>query len=493
MNIKEIEERSGMQRANIRYYEQAGLLKPMRMSNGYRDYSEPDLNELMRIKLLRSLDIPIDTIKDLQSGNRRLSDELKRKISDLQKVKSEAEQAKEVCQAICDKDIEYGSLDGKYYLDYEPQIEAGGISQVQNDANTALPRQWKRYVARGLDESFYIIIWGIILQFGFNVNILELHTIWTTLLNIAALLLIEPLLLHFFGTTVGKWIMGIYVETSYGSKPSYIDALLRTFSLLYHGFGLCLPIVSLWCMYKSFKKCRNGELLEWEKDDHPETVYKKIGFQRVILHFSVWAVSFGVLVFVCLTAQMPVNWGKLTPGEFAENFNRLSNHYYMGYFYGKNNDCFNETDGNWIEGRKFPGVVLEGSAGNKEYLGSRIEPRFSYVLENGEIVRLSFEMEDYKSDGAFIYSNIPLIQMVVQAYILAAEDEFFPVKRSFELLELVNVEEPYESYSFTTGNFKISYDIELRGFVDAAGIAVRSDMESDDAYYHCVFTIEKTN
>ena len=40
MNIKEIEERSGLTRANIRYYEQEGLIAPVRRENKYRDYSE---------------------------------------------------------------------------------------------------------------------------------------------------------------------------------------------------------------------------------------------------------------------------------------------------------------------------------------------------------------------------------------------------------------------------------------------------------------------
>ena len=57
MKIKEMEERSGMTRANIRFYESEGLLSPEREINGYREYSEEDLQVLMRIKLLRSLHI----------------------------------------------------------------------------------------------------------------------------------------------------------------------------------------------------------------------------------------------------------------------------------------------------------------------------------------------------------------------------------------------------------------------------------------------------
>ena len=38
MTIKELETRTGMERANIRFYEKEGLLSPKRLDNGYRDY-----------------------------------------------------------------------------------------------------------------------------------------------------------------------------------------------------------------------------------------------------------------------------------------------------------------------------------------------------------------------------------------------------------------------------------------------------------------------
>ena len=60
MTVKELEERTGLSRANIRFYEQEGLLSPLRRDNGYRDYSGEDLTTLLRIKLLRQLEIPLE-------------------------------------------------------------------------------------------------------------------------------------------------------------------------------------------------------------------------------------------------------------------------------------------------------------------------------------------------------------------------------------------------------------------------------------------------
>lgn len=68
MNIKEMEERSGLPRSGIRFYESEGLLSPARSANGYRDYSESDLETLLKIKRLRALGLTLSEIRSVQSG-----------------------------------------------------------------------------------------------------------------------------------------------------------------------------------------------------------------------------------------------------------------------------------------------------------------------------------------------------------------------------------------------------------------------------------------
>ncbi|MFW7394469.1 MerR family DNA-binding transcriptional regulator, partial [Vagococcus fluvialis] len=44
MKIKDIANLAEISKESIRYYESLGLLKPVRNQNGYREYSESDLN-----------------------------------------------------------------------------------------------------------------------------------------------------------------------------------------------------------------------------------------------------------------------------------------------------------------------------------------------------------------------------------------------------------------------------------------------------------------
>jgi len=68
MTIKEVEARTELERANIRFYEREGILTAKRLKNGYRDYSEADVQVLLRVRLLRSLHISLDEIKALRDG-----------------------------------------------------------------------------------------------------------------------------------------------------------------------------------------------------------------------------------------------------------------------------------------------------------------------------------------------------------------------------------------------------------------------------------------
>ena len=50
MTIKEVEERTGLARSNIRFYEKEGLIEPSRNDkNGYRDYSEKDVETIKKL------------------------------------------------------------------------------------------------------------------------------------------------------------------------------------------------------------------------------------------------------------------------------------------------------------------------------------------------------------------------------------------------------------------------------------------------------------
>lgn len=81
----EIQEKTGLTRKAIDYYEEKGLIKPVKLGNGYRDYSDKDLEILNEIFLFRKIGLSISEIGDcLSSNGKSLSSILRRKEHQLE-------------------------------------------------------------------------------------------------------------------------------------------------------------------------------------------------------------------------------------------------------------------------------------------------------------------------------------------------------------------------------------------------------------------------
>lgn len=65
MNIGEVAERSGLPAKTIRYYEEIGLIRPLRSPNGYRAFRESDLHKLAFLSRARSLGFSIEECRAL--------------------------------------------------------------------------------------------------------------------------------------------------------------------------------------------------------------------------------------------------------------------------------------------------------------------------------------------------------------------------------------------------------------------------------------------
>ncbi|WP_299368669.1 Cu(I)-responsive transcriptional regulator [uncultured Tateyamaria sp.] len=65
MNIGEVSERSGLPAKTIRYYEDIGLVRPLRSDNGYRSFREADLHKLAFLGRARTLGFSIEACRTL--------------------------------------------------------------------------------------------------------------------------------------------------------------------------------------------------------------------------------------------------------------------------------------------------------------------------------------------------------------------------------------------------------------------------------------------
>ena len=118
MTIKDVEERTGLSRSNIRFYEKEKLIEPSRNeSNGYRDYSENDVENIKKIAYLRTLGISVEDIRNIISEKVTLQEMLEKQKEVLKNQITDLNKAKLMCEKMLDEEsISYEKLQVEQYV-----------------------------------------------------------------------------------------------------------------------------------------------------------------------------------------------------------------------------------------------------------------------------------------------------------------------------------------------------------------------------------------
>lgn len=343
MTIKEMETRTGLTRANIRFYEAEGLITPERRPNGYRDYSEEELAVLQRVKLLRSLHMSLEEIKAVQAGDRTLAQALDRHLAKLEQDQADLERSKTVCRVMQGDGVRYETLDAPRYLEELERAAQGPPAEFASDQLPRVKAPWRRYFARSFDLFLYASLLDPILILQ-GVNISNVGSSLDLLYMVVSLLLmylLEPIFLSKWGTTPGKAILGLWVTDLDGERMTLSDARSRTAGVLWRGMGLTLPIYEWVRNYKSYTACEEGKVLDWETDSLLALKDTKV-WRPVLLVVLVLGVTFGTVGLNNLMAP-PHNTGDITVAEFCENFNEVAD------YAGIDLDYTLDPEGNWVE------------------------------------------------------------------------------------------------------------------------------------------------
>ena len=117
---------------------------------------------LNKIKLLRSLDVPIEEIRKLESNEVSMIDCLDRHISHFTHRQQELNVMKEMCREMIEANVQFDSLQAESYLDEMKKLEKGGIRFM--DVNKTDIKKTKRgpIVAATVCILFFVAMLGFI-------------------------------------------------------------------------------------------------------------------------------------------------------------------------------------------------------------------------------------------------------------------------------------------------------------------------------------------
>lgn len=144
MTIKEAEEKTGLSRSNIRFYEKEKLIEPSRNeNNGYRDYSEHDVENIKKIAYLRTLGISIEEIRSVISGKTELKKIIERQNEVLKGQIADLNKAKLMCERmLAEESISYAKLQIEKYV---PELQG----------------YWEEYqMVFRFDSVSFLYLWG---------------------------------------------------------------------------------------------------------------------------------------------------------------------------------------------------------------------------------------------------------------------------------------------------------------------------------------------
>ena len=473
MTSKEMEARSGVPRANIRYYEAEGLLAPARSGNGYRDYSEEDLRTLEKIKLLRRLGVTIEELRALRDGKADLGAVLDRRLAEVGGQRAALGRVERVCGDLRRSGATFAGLDpGKYLADLDaPALPGEGGPWWDKASAPALPETdrlptvhsaFRRFFARMFDEFlvWMILVVGLCLL-GYNPTQAGLA------LNLAGVVLLgvlEPLSLRLWGTTPGKALLGMRLTGADGKNLPYSEGVTRYIMMLGWGLGFYIPIFSLVMIIRSAWRCWKEEPQPW--DDGVAYIAKPFRAR-----YGVGLVLASLLVLTAGEAanswsQTPPNRGDVTVAEFAENFNweieylELSERSYL------------TPEGQWRnrpevdENGSYAGLSLDELMGMEDWPEAR---EFHYTVEDGHVtaVTLSGTVDNAVTGRGSPEGYVPLIVMALTFG--REESAFWYWPRRAQLVELERTNWS-EDFTLHQPGVVITAEVEQTGFYYYAGI-----------------------
>jgi len=479
MKIQDLENRTGLERPTIRFYEREGLLQPKRLENGYRDYSETDAALLLKIKLLRQLGFSLEKIKALQQGSVDFSAALSEQIARLASQIDDHKRSRAVCQQIQKDGVGYANLDGAHYLQILRTIPIDGRSTGNYSFQESLPKEihpWRRFFARTIDYTLFGSLLNILLFVIFRIRPLPGDFMQAVLLVITGALFVpvEALLLHFYGTTPGKLAMGIRIEYYQGGTLPMWAALDRAKQVFIHGEGIRIPLLSL--AFNHVCYCRltgraYGRMAKYNEIDPPtemdwdtecELIYTDWD-RKQITALTVAILLWAIMVTVFVTdAVKPKYRSDLTIAQFAENYN-----FYYGSF---NTDIVTQSERLQPDGSFYP----ESDQNITIYINGEPEkPQqpFTYETQNGIIKSIHYENT---WTDVFYINPIPNKCMIASTTLLMSQ-KGNGIQELFAFEDIASNTDFTQDGSLTYGGIELRWQVQTENCKVSNGHITRSN------------------
>lgn len=145
---------------------------------------------------------------------------------------------------------------------------------------------WRRFIARVIDMySIGVVAYVVatIPVYAFSDDLAATEKLLTNQIvaSIGCQILMVPmlaLLVATTGTTLGKWAMGIRVDTTAGGRLAFAQALAREGNVFFRGMGLSIPVVTLITNLSAYNHLKAHGSTTWDDDAGAIVRYRDSSF-----------------------------------------------------------------------------------------------------------------------------------------------------------------------------------------------------------------------
>lgn len=335
---------------------------------------------------------------------------------------------------------------------------------------------WRRCFARNLDIILNTMVLNFLITMVFHYNISRIKSVEHIVLQMAAVVLMlvfEPIYLHYFGTTFGKWVFGLALKNDTGEKLSLQQAFNRTKGVFIYGCFCGIPILDIYANWKCYNRYQNGANQPWEEEGMVYTI-KDTKWYRGLAYILLIVLFIGVDLLLVRVGGLPPVRGDLTVSDFSRNYN------YMDLYYNGKGSRYLDDEGAWETREAEDGVYFA------DFSISPV-PVFEYKTENGNLKEVQFEIQLKNSkDLLDTYLNERLLASYAFSSMQDGTGAYYTYCKEVKKIIL---ERYMEDFTFSRNGITCVNQIEYSGY-EAGGDFFFPTVGKNN-YFHMVFTMKK--
>lgn len=174
-----------------------------------------------------------------------------------------------------------------------PLPEPEEVNAEQASDSAVKPRSYiaRRFWARWLDLTAYGSLWWLAMYFSGRDIGAALNNVWVLLPMYVPWFVLESWLLHKYGTTPGKWLMGLRVRNEDGSLLTLSAAIKRSLRVLVSGIGFGWQFLSAICQLMSWFTTRRIGKPIWDYLGEHKVVAQPVVPAKIAVMVLVFAIS----------------------------------------------------------------------------------------------------------------------------------------------------------------------------------------------------------